>query len=101
MEWIGKNVKNGAIAFKNGIEYGWKKTAEYGQKAWNGAKSATKATGEAMYKAAETAYTATANFLSDMYSTGKKAWESLSELTGNPIFESEEFAFEDIDFSIS
>jgi len=101
MEWVGKNVKNGAIAIKNGIEAGWKKTAEYGQKAWNGAKSVTKATGEAMYKAAETAYTATANFLSDMYSTGKKAWESLSELTGNPIFESEEFAFEDIDFSIS
>lgn len=101
MEWIGKNVKNGAIALKNGIELGWKKTTDATQKAWNGAKSVTKQAGEKMYKAAEDAYTAAASFLSDMYSTGKKAWESLSELTGNPIFESEEFAFEDIDFSIA
>ena len=53
-----------------------------------------------MYKAASTAYTETASFLSDMYASGKAFWESLSELTGNPIFESEEFAFEDIDFTI-
>jgi hypothetical protein len=36
-----------------------------------------------------------------MYDSGKKSWESLSELTGNPIFESREFAFENIDFTIA
>lgn len=101
LDWLGKNVKNGVIGFKNGIETGWKKTAAATQNAWNGAKTVSKQAGEKMYKAAEDAYTATASFLSDMYSSGKKAWESLSELTGNPIFESEEFAFEDIDFSIA
>ena len=101
MTWVASNVKNGAIAIKNSVEAGWKKVAASTQQAWDGAKKASKNTGEAMLKAAGAAYTATASFLSDMYASGKKFWESLSELTGNPIFESEEFAFEDIDFTIS
>lgn len=101
MDWVTKNVKNGAIAIKNSVEAGWKKVATATQQAWNGAKTAAKSTGDAMFKAAGDAYTATASFLSDMYDSGKKFWESLSELTGNPIFESEEFTFEAIDFAIS
>jgi peptidoglycan hydrolase-like protein with peptidoglycan-binding domain len=101
MAWVASNVKNGAIAIKNAVEAGWKNVAASTQKAWNGAKTAAKSAGDAMYKAAGDAYTATASFLSDMYASGKNFWESLSELTGNPIFESEEFTFEDIDFTIA
>lgn len=101
MAWVANNVKNGAIAIKNSVEAGWKKVATATQKAWNGAKTAAKSAGDSMYKAAGDAYNATASFLSDMYASGKKFWESLSELTGDPIFESAEFAFEDIDFVIA
>jgi hypothetical protein len=101
MAWIAKNVKNGAIAFKNTIVSGWESTKTATQNAWNGAKAAAQSGGDAMYKAAGDAYNATASFLSSMYDSGKKSWESLSELTGNPIFESKEFAFENIDFTIA
>jgi len=101
MAWISQNVKNGAIAFKNTIVSGWESTKTTTQNAWNGAKAAAQSGGDAMYKAAGDAYNATASFLSSMYDSGKKAWESLSELTGNPIFESREFAFENIDFTIA
>lgn len=100
MAWVSKNVKGGVTAIKNSVANGWKNVSISTQKAWNAAKTSTKAAGDAMYKAASTAYTETASFLSDMYASGKAFWESLSELTGNPIFESEEFAFEDIDFTI-
>jgi len=100
MTWVANNVKNGAIAIKNSVEAGWKNVAAATQQAWNGAKTAAKSAGDTMYKAASDAYNATSSFLSDMYASGKKFWESLSELTGNHIFESEEFAFEDIDFTI-
>jgi hypothetical protein len=101
MAWISQNVKNGAIAFKNTIVSGWESTKTITQNAWNGAKAAAQSGGDAMYKAAGDAYNATASFLSSMYDSGKKSWESLSELTGNPIFESKEFAFENIDFTIA
>jgi hypothetical protein len=101
MAWIAKNVKNGAMAFKNTIVSGWESTKTATQNQWNGAKAAAQAGGDAMYKAAGDAYNATASFLSSMYDSGKKSWESLSELTGNPIFESKEFAFENIDFTIA
>jgi len=101
MAWIAQNVKNGAIAFKNTIVSGWESTKTITQNAWNGAKAAAQSGGDAMYKAAGDAYNATASFLSSMYDSGKKSWESLSELTGNPIFESKEFAFENIDFTIA
>lgn len=101
MAWISQNVKNGAMAFKNTIVSGWESTKTITQNAWNGAKAAANSGGEAMYKAANDAYNATSSFLSSMYDSGKKSWESLSELTGNPIFESKEFAFENIDFTIA
>ena len=53
-----------------------------------------------MYKAAGDAYNATTSFFSSMYDAGKSFWESLLELTGNPIFESDELAFDHIDFTI-
>jgi hypothetical protein len=89
------------MAFKNTIVSGWESTKTITQNVWNGAKTAAKSGGDAMYKAASDAYNATASFLSSMYDSGKKSWESLSELTGNPIFESREFAFENIDFTIA
>ena len=101
MAWISQNLKAGGIDFKNKIVSGWEYTKTITQNAWNGAKAAANSGGEAMYKAAKDAYNATSSFLSSMYDSGKKAWESLSELTGNPIFESREFAFENIDFTIA
>jgi len=101
MAWISKNVKNAAIYFKNSIQAGWDNVATITQKAWDGAKTAAKSRGDEMFKAAGAAYNATASFLSSMYDSGKKFWESLSELTGNPIFESKEFTFENIDFTIA
>ena len=99
--WIAKNVKNGAIAFKNSVVAGWEATKKATQNAWNGAKTAAKSAGDAMYKAAGDAYNATTSFFSSMYDAGKSFWESLLELTGNPIFESDELAFDHIDFTIA
>ena len=101
MAWISQNLKAGGIDFRNKIVSGWEYTKTITQNAWNGVKAAANSGGEAMYKAAKDAYNATSSFLSSMYDSGKKAWESLSELTGNPIFESREFAFENIDFTIA
>jgi len=94
LAWIGKNVKNGVVAFKNSVAKGWQNVKTATQKAWDGAKSAAKSAGDAMYKAAGDAYTATSNYLSSMYSAGKKFWESLEDFSGDPIFE-------DIDFTIA
>lgn len=98
IDWIGKNVKNGVVALKNSVAQGWNAVKTATANAWNGAKNAAKSAGDTMYKAAQNAYNSTATFLSDMYAAGKKFWESLTELDGSPIFESE---MEDIDFTIA
>jgi peptidoglycan hydrolase-like protein with peptidoglycan-binding domain len=94
IDWIGKNVKNGVVALKASVTKGWENVKNATMKAWNGAKDAAKSAGENMYKAAEDAYNSTANYLSSMYSAGKKFWESLGDVSGDPIFE-------DIDFTIA
>lgn len=94
IDWIGKNVKNGVVALKNSVSQGWEKVKSATMQAWNGAKTAAKSAGESMYKAAQDAYNSTANYLSSMYSAGKKFWESLGDISGDPIFE-------DIDFTIA
>jgi len=98
MDWIGKNVKNGVTALKNKVSQGWQYVKDATAKAWSGVKNTAKSAGDAMYKAANDAYNSTATFLSNMYAAGKKFWESLTELSGDPIFES---AFEDIDFTLA
>jgi len=94
IDWIGKNVKNGVVALKNSVNQGWNAVKTATANAWNGAKNAAKSAGDSMYKAAQDAYNSTATFLSDMYALGKKFWESLEDLSGDPIFE-------DIDFTIA
>jgi peptidoglycan hydrolase-like protein with peptidoglycan-binding domain len=94
LAWIGKNVKNGVVALKNSVAKGWQNVKTATQKAWDGAKSAAKSAGDAMYKAAGDAYNSASNFLSNMYAAGKKFWESLEDISGDPIFE-------DIDFTIA
>ena len=101
---IASIAKQGAAAlatFKKGVQDGWATVTATTQKAWNGAKSAVKASGEAVAKAAQQAYTATADWLKSCYTAGMKFWESLSEITGDPIFESVEFSFANLDFSIA
>ena len=101
---IASITKQGAAAlasFKKGVQDGWATVTATTQKAWNGAKSAVKAGGEAVAKAAQQAYSATAAYLKSCYDAGMKFWESLSEITGDPIFESVEFSFANLDFSIA
>ena len=101
---IASIAKQGAAAlatFKKEVQDGWATVTATTQKAWNGAKTAVKASGEAVAKAAQQAYTATADWLKSCYTEGMKFWESLSEITGDPIFESVEFSFANLDFSIA
>lgn len=98
MDSIAKQGAEALALFKKEIQAGWTTVTTTTQKAWNGAKTAVKASGEAVEKAAQQAYTDTADWLKSCYEEGKKFWESLSEITGDPIFES---AFADLDFSIA
>ena len=98
MDSIAKQGAEALASFKKEVQAGWATVTTTTQKAWNGAKTAVKASGEAVAKAAQQAYTDTADWLKSCYEEGKKFWESLSEITGDPIFES---AFDDLDFSIA
>jgi peptidoglycan hydrolase-like protein with peptidoglycan-binding domain len=98
MDSIAKQGAEALASFKKEVQAGWATVTTTTQKAWNGAKTAVKASGEAVAKAAQQAYTDTADWLKSCYEDGKKFWESLSEITGDPIFES---AFADLDFSIA
>ena len=98
MDSIAKQGAAALASFKKEVQAGWATVTATTQKAWNGAKTAVKAGGEAVAKAAQQAYTDTAAYLKSCYEDGKKFWESLSEITGDPIFES---AFADLDFSIA
>ena len=98
MDSIAKQGAEALASFKKEVQAGWATVTTTTQKAWNGAKTAVKASGEAVAKAAQQAYTDTAAYLKSCYEDGKKFWESLSEITGDPIFES---AFADLDFSIA
>jgi hypothetical protein len=98
MDSIAKQGAEALASFKKDLQAGWATVTTTTQKAWNGAKTAVKASGEAVAKAAQQAYTDTADWLKSCYEEGKKFWESLSEITGDPIFES---AFADLDFSIA
>jgi len=98
MDSIAKQGAEALASFKKEVQAGWASVTATTQKAWNGAKTAVKASGEAVVKAAQQAYTDTASWLKSCYDDGKKFWESLSEITGDPIFES---AFADLDFSIA
>ena len=98
MDSIAKQGAEALASFKKEVQAGWATVTTTTQKAWNGAKTAVKASGEAVVKAAQQAYTDTASWLKSCYDDGKKFWESLSEITGDPIFES---AFADLDFSIA
>ena len=98
MDSIAKQGAEALASFKKEVQAGWATVTTTTQKAWIGAKTAVKAGGEAVAKAAQQAYTDTAAYLKSCYEDGKKFWESLSEITGDPIFES---AFADLDFSIA
>ena len=104
--WIGKNVKNGAIAFKNAVVSGWEYTIAAGKKAYDGIKSAAQSTGQAFVDGAKYAYQETAKGLNNLYDEGEKAWNAVAsyfeslESTGNSIFESDELAFTRLDFTI-
>ena len=101
MDSIAKQGAAALASFKKEVQAGWATVTATTQKAWNGAKSAVKAGGEAVAKAAQQAYSATAAYLKSCYDAGMKFWESLSEITGDPIFESVEFSFANLDFSIA
>jgi peptidoglycan hydrolase-like protein with peptidoglycan-binding domain len=89
-----------AIAtFKKEVQEGWTTVKNTTQKAWNGAKTAVKSTGEAVANAAQQAYTETADFLTSCYEDGLKFWESLEETDGDYIFESA-YSFNNFDFSL-
>jgi len=98
MDSIAKQGAENLALFKKDLQAGWTTVTVTSQKAWNGAKTAVKASGETVAKAAQQAYIDTAAYLKSCYDEGKKFWESLSEITGDPIFES---SFADLDFSIS
>jgi hypothetical protein len=98
MDSIAKQGAEAIASFKKDLQAGWATVTATTQKAWNGAKTAVKASGEAVAKAAQQAYSDTAAYLKSCYEEGKKFWESLSEITGDPIFES---SFADLDFSIA
>jgi hypothetical protein len=101
MDSIAKQGAAALASFKKEVQAGWATVTATTQKAWNGAKTAVKASGEAVAKAAQQAYTDTAAYLKSCYDAGMKFWESLSEITGDPIFESVEFSFANLDFSIA
>jgi len=101
MDSIAKQGAAALASFKKEVQAGWATVTATTQKAWNGAKTAVKASGEVVAKAAQQAYIDTAAYLSSCYEDGKKFWESLSEITGDPIFESVEFSFANLDFSIA
>ena len=97
LENITKQGNEAIAKFKKDVQAGWTAVTNTTQKAWNGAKVAVKSTGESVAKAAQQAYTDTADWLSSCYEDGKKFWESLSDSYGDPIFESSLY---DLDFSI-
>jgi len=100
MAWIGKNVKDGAVAFKNGVVAGWNAAKTASANAYNSAKKALSSSAKSVQDAAKSAYDTTAGFFSSMYADGKKAWESEIAELGLPMFESQELEFDFIDFSI-
>lgn len=100
--WIAKNFKDGAKAFGNMINQGWQAAKTNITTAYNAAKSTLKSAGDSVVNAANSAANAVGSFFSDMYNSGKKFWESeASAFFGEELFESNDFAWENIDFSIS
>ena len=99
MDWIAKNVKDGAVAFKNTVVAGWNATKTASANAYNSAKKALSSSAKTVQDAAQSAYDATTGYLSAMYDAGKKAWESEIAELGLPMFESQELEWDVIDFS--
>jgi len=99
MDWIAKNVKDGAVAFKNTVVDGWNATKNASANAYNSAKKALSGSAKTVQDAAQSAYDATTSYLSAMYDAGKKAWESEIAELGLPMFESQELEWDVIDFS--
>jgi hypothetical protein len=100
MAWIAKNLKDGAVAFKNGVVEGWNATKTASANAYNSAKKALSSSAKTVQDAAQSAYDATTSFFSSMYAEGKKAWESEIAELGLPVFESQELEWDVIDFSV-
>lgn len=96
--YITKQGAEAQATFKKNVQAGWDTVIVTTQKAWNGAKSAVQASGEAIAQTAKKTYTETADYLKSCYEEGKKAFESLTDIYGDPIFES---SFADLDFSIA
>ena len=99
MAWIAKNLKDGAVAFKNTVVEGWNATKTASANAYNSTKKALSSSAKTVQAAAQSAYDATTSFFSSMYAEGKKAWESEIAQLGLPIFESQELEWDIIDFS--
>jgi len=99
MDWIAKNIKDGAVAFKNTVVAGWNATKTASTNAYNSAKKALSSSAKTVQDAAQSAYDATTSYLSAMYDAGKKAWESEIAELGLPMFESQELEWDVIDFS--
>ena len=99
MDWIAKNVKDGAVLFKNTVVEGWNATKTASANAYNSVKKTLSSSAKSVQDAAQSAYDATTSFFSSMYAEGKKAWESEIAQLGLPIFESQELEWDVIDFS--
>jgi hypothetical protein len=101
-EWIAKNFKDGAKAFGETINQGWESAKQNVTSAYDRSKKALSSAGDSVVKAANSAANSVGSFLSDMYTKGKKFWESEAmELFGSELFESEVFEWPSIDFSVA
>ena len=93
LEWIGKNVANGAKAFAATVKAGWDYSVQLTKTALAAGASMVKSAGTAIVDTYNSAAKATEEFINDMYNLGKSVWES--EYTR---FFGEEIIFEELDW---
>jgi peptidoglycan hydrolase-like protein with peptidoglycan-binding domain len=96
LDWIGKNVKNGAQAFAKTIKAGWDATVSATKTALAAGASLIKSGGEALVSAYNTVSKGVSDGLNYLYNMGKSFWESEEYAD----FFGDDIVFEDLDWSM-
>ncbi len=96
MDWIGKNVKNGAAAFAKTMKAGWDATVTATKTALATGAALVKSAGDAVVSAYNTVSKSVTDGFNYLYNTGKSFWESEEYAD----FFGADIVFEDLDWSM-
>lgn len=96
LDWIGKNVKNGAQAFANTIKAGWGATISATKAALAAGAALVKSGGEALVSVYNSAAKGVTDGFDYLYNLGKAYWESEEYAD----FFGDDIVFEDLDWSM-